>query len=153
MTGERHGRKSRKNGQRSTDSMRYCADTWFILAVQNEDGQSVQLLKEIKTGKGQLIIPIVVFAEATKKLLQKGVAEIDISLFWEGVERSDKVILVEAGRSIAEEAAKVSLSYGLSLMDSFVAATHKLHESDILLSADTDYNPLVKKKYLKVQSW
>ena len=55
--------------------------------------------------------------------------------------------------NIAEEAAKLSHSSDLSLVDSIIAATCKLNGCDALLSGDTDYNPLIKKKYLKVTSW
>ncbi len=53
----------------------------------------------------------------------------------------------------AKEAAKVSLTNSLHLIDSLIAATCKLTGCDALLTADSDYKPLVKKKYLKVTSW
>lgn len=133
--------------------MRYCADTWFILSLFNEVEQSVRILRETKEGKSHIIIPMVVFAESTKKLLQRGVSQATIDLFWEGVEASEKVQLLMLDRSIAQEAAKISLSFNVPMIDSFVAATCKLTGCHSLFAADSDYIPLVKRKYLKIQSW
>ncbi len=51
--------------------MKYCADTWFILNLFEKDIKSVNILQEIKYGKANLVIPIAVYAESVKKLLQK----------------------------------------------------------------------------------
>ena len=133
--------------------MRYCCDTWFLLSLFNEDPKSVQILEDTKKGKAFLIIPMVVFAEASKKLMQKGVPQSTIDLFWSGVESSQKVALIPMDRSIGKEAAKISLSFNVPLIDSFVAATSKMTDCHFLLASDSDYGLLVKKRYLKVQSW
>lgn len=133
--------------------MRYCADTWFILGVFGRDERHTKIIEEAKHGKSHLIIPMIVLAESTKKLLQHGVPQTEIDTFWQGVENSEKVSLIPIDRSIAKEAAKVSLSFNLPLIDSLVAATGKLTECHALLSADSDYGLLAKKRYVKVQGW
>lgn len=133
--------------------MRYCVDTWFILSLFNQDEKSEQILRETKEGKVRLIISVVVFAESTKKLLQKGISQSIIDSFWDGVESSEKMQLVMLDKSVAKEAAKVSLSYNVPLIDSLVAATCKIYGCNALLSGDGDYRVLVKNKYLKMISW
>ncbi len=96
---------------------------------------------------------MIVYAEATKKLLQKGISHSIIEDFFEGVEASEKIEMVIIDKLIAQEAAKVSLTFHVPLIDSLVASTAKLTGCDALLSGDADYELLVKRKYLKVQSW
>lgn len=133
--------------------MRYCADTWFILSLFNRDVKSIQIIKETKEGKVYLILPVIVLAESTKKMLQKGVPQQTIDLFWGGIEASEKAKLIPIDKAIAKEAAKISLTYSLPMIDSLVAATANLTGCDVLFSGDSDYQLLAKKKYLKVQSW
>ena len=133
--------------------MRYCSDTWFILHLFEKDPKAMHILEETKQGKTQIVIPIVVLAEATKKLLQKGVPQTVIDLFFSAVEASDKVTLAIADKTIAQEAARVSLTYSVPLIDSFVAATARTYDCHVLLAKDDDYDLLTKKKYLKVQCW
>ena len=133
--------------------MRYCADTWFILAVFAKEAHAIALIEETKRGKTRIIIPVIVYAEATKKLMQKGIPLDIIEEFFEGVEASEKIELVLIDKLIAQEAAKVSLTFHVPLIDSLVASTTKLTGYDVLLSGDTDYENLVKRKYLKVFSW
>ena len=133
--------------------MRYCTDTWFVLNLFDIDPKSLAILEDTKRGKTQLIIPIITFAESTKKLLQKGIPQELIDLFLSGVEASEKIALVNLDKSIAREAARISLTFHVPLIDSCVAATAKIHACDILLAKDDDYDLLAKKKYLKIQSW
>ena len=133
--------------------MKYCADTWFILNLFEKDIKSINILQEIKYGKANLVIPIVVYAEAIKKLLQKGISKEYINQFFSGVESSNKIKFSLIEKTIAIEAAKISLSYNLPLIDSFIAATCKLMDCDALLSGDEHYKSLIKRKYIKVYSW
>ncbi len=133
--------------------MIYCTDSWFIIAAFNKDEKGVQLLRETKGGKTRLVIPMVVFAEATKKLMQRGTPKEAIDLFWAGVEASEKVTLIPLDRPIAEEAAKISLSFKLPLIDALIAATCKLTGCNALLTGDQDYRFLVKHRYLDVVGW
>ena len=133
--------------------MRYCADTWFLLMAFARDSKAVALIEETKKGKVKIIIPVVVFAETVRKLMQRGASRAVIDMFFSGIESSEKIEITIADKAVAAEAAQISLSYNIPLIDSFVAATHLLMECDILLSADTDYALLVKRKHMKVQSW
>ena len=133
--------------------MNYCTDTWFILGVFDKDPKSLSCIQETKAGKMRLIIPMIVFAEATKKLMHRGVAAKSIEEFWDAIESSEKIDLINIDRQIAEEAAKVSLSYSVPLIDALVAATAKITDCATVFTADNDYNLLVKRKYLKTQHW
>lgn len=133
--------------------MKYCADTWFIIEAFDKSVEAINIIQEVRTGKGRIVIPIIVLAESTKKLMQKGVPSKLITQFFDGVEASDKVELITVDRTIAVESAHLSLSFNLPLIDSLVAATSKLTGCDVLLSGDEHYRLLVKKKYLRVRSW
>lgn len=94
-----------------------------------------------------------VFAETIKKLMQKGASRQVVGSFMAAIESSEKIQVAIAEKTIAAEAANISLRHNVPLIDSFVAATCRLHECDVLLSADTDYQALVKQKYIRVKSW
>ena len=133
--------------------MRYCADTWFIIELFAKNLKALQYIHDAKIGKTRIIVPIIVFAEATKKLLQRGISQQIINEFFSGVEASEKIELVLLDKAIAQEAAKISMSFSLPLIDALVAATSKLTGCDALLSGDEDYTLLVQKKYLKRESF
>ncbi len=133
--------------------MKYCADTWFILQAFAKNGNAISLIEETRKGKVRIIIPIITFAESHKKLMQRGISQKLIDNFFEGVEASEKIELILIDKAIAGEAARISHSYNVPLIDSLVAATSKLTGCDILLSEDSDYSSLVKSKYIKTQSW
>ena len=133
--------------------MKYCSDTWFILKLFEKDIKALNLLNEVKYGKSSLIVPIVVFAEAIRKLLERGIPQTNVDQFFNSMELSNKINFLIVDKNIAKEAAKISLSNDLSLMDSFVAASCKLSDSNLLLAADSDYKHLIKKNYIKLHSW
>ncbi len=133
--------------------MKYCADTWFMLELFGKNKSAISVFEETRLGKARIIIPMIVFAETTKKLLQKGVSQQLITDFFDNVEASQKVELVVIERAIANEAAHLSLSYNVPMIDSLVAATCRLTGCDILLAHDSDYQLLVKRRYVKLKSW
>ncbi len=133
--------------------MKYCADTWFILQAFSQNPKAIALIEETRAGKARIIIPILAFAESIKKLMQQGVSKDIINTFFEGVETSDKVELIMVDRAIAQEAARISHSYKLPLIDSIIAATANLTGCDLLLARDSDYDLLKKSKYIKISSW
>ena len=133
--------------------MKYCADTWFLLNAFSKDTKALVLIEETKRDKTRILVPVVVFAETIKKLMQRGATKEVINTFFAGIESSDKIELIVADKSIAKEAAQISLTCNVPMIDSFVAATCRLYDCDALLSADSDYQLLIKKKYLKVMSW
>ena len=133
--------------------MIYCADTWFVLAAFDRDPKATQMLRGLQAGKDFLIVSYIVYSETFRKLYQRGIAEIDIQSFFGFLERTEKVQFIPLNDRIGREAAKISLTYSLSLIDACVVATAKMLDCDILLSKDSDYELLTKRKYLKVQSW
>ncbi len=133
--------------------MKYCADTWFILEAFSKNPQAVALIQETRAGKTRIVISIMVYAEASKKLMQRGISQDVIEQFFDGVEASEHVELILVDKAIAREAARLSLSFHVPLIDSVVAATCTLTGCDLLLSGDGDYEPLTKRRYLKLRSW
>lgn len=133
--------------------MKYCADTWFILKAFENDVIGKNIIEEARLGKTQIIIPISTFAESTKKLMQQGVSFQAIELFFQGIESTEEIIIVNLDKTIAQEAAKISLSNDLAMLDAFVAATAKIIGCEYVLTKDSDFKHLIKKRYIKVKSW
>ncbi len=133
--------------------MYYCTDTWFVLKLFHEDEKALNIVKNVREGKDWLFIPFTVFAETFKKLMQLGIPKKTIDEFFDIIEAYAKIRFIMLDKNIAKEAASISLTYKVPLLDSFVAATSKICECHILLSGDRDYALLAKNKYLKVQSW
>ncbi|HLD05269.1 MAG TPA: type II toxin-antitoxin system VapC family toxin [Candidatus Nanoarchaeia archaeon] len=133
--------------------MRFCTDTWFLMKIFANDQKARDLVRRADEGKDWILIPLIAFAEMTKKMMMEGISQLKINEFFNDIERVEKVKMIYPSKEIANEAAKVSLSYKLSLLDAFVAATAKNTGCDVLLSADSDYRLIMKQKYLKVQSW
>lgn len=133
--------------------MRYCADTWFILALFSNDATARSIISDAKTGRCELIIPVVVYTESIKKLMQRGIPTKKILDFFDMAESSRNISVVPIDRAIAREAATVSLTYAVPLIDAFVAATCRLLACHVLLTADRDYSLLAKHKYIKTRTW
>ncbi len=133
--------------------MQYCADTWFMLYLFGKEPKALSILQEARKGQSTIIIPLVAYAETAKKLMQRAVKEQEIDEFFETVEQCRHVNLVYPDKKIAREAARVSLAYSVPLIDAFVAATFRMTGSHILLTADSDYELLAKRKYAKIQCW
>lgn len=133
--------------------MKYCADTWFILKAFENDEMGKKIIEEARFGKAQIIVPISTFAESTKKLMQQGVSFQAIELFFQGIENTEEIIIVNLDKNIAQEAAKISLSNDLAMLDAFVAATAKIIGCEYVLTKDSDFKHLIKRKYIKVKSW
>ncbi len=133
--------------------MRYGADTWFLLSLWDADAHSATLIQNVRNGKDQLCIPVPAFSETIKKLMQRGIKEEKIETFWTDLAASEKIRIVPLDRVTAKEAARISITYGVPLVDAFIAATAKLSGCDALLSADADMATLARKKYLAVKSW
>jgi predicted nucleic acid-binding protein len=133
--------------------MRYCADAWFILKAFENDPRGIGIIHEARLGKAEIVVPMSTFAESTKKLMQQGVSAEAIELFFQGIESTEDIVLVNLEKNIAQEAAKIALSYNLSMLDAFVAATARIMGCAYVLTKDTDFKLLVKKKYMKIKSW
>ena len=133
--------------------MKYCADTWFLLKIYAKDEKAKILFINIKQGAGSLVIPSIVLTETYKNLLQQGINLRQIDEFIDPLEVSFRIELISEDRNIAKEAAKISLSYNIPLVDSIIAATAKLTNCSLILSGDSDLRKLHKARYIKVLSW
>jgi len=133
--------------------MKYCADTWFLLKLFNKDVRAKDIINDLRYGKARLTIPCSVIAETVRKLMQQGASQDIIDVFLEYIQPSEKIEVIEIDQLLAVEAAKISLTYGLAMMDAFVAVTCVLNGCNTLLSGDSDYDGMVKRKYLKTISW
>ncbi len=133
--------------------MRYCADTWFLLELFERDPRALLLFEEVKSGKDWLYISTIAYAETFKKLFHRGIPEDTIDAFFDRLAATSKSSLVTPDARIAKEAAKVSLTFRVPLIDAFIAATAKVLDCNVLLSKDADFAILARKKYLKVRSW
>ncbi len=85
--------------------------------------------------------------------MQQGVSFQAIELFFQGIENTEEIVIVNLDKNIAQEAAKISLSNDLAMLDAFVAATAKTIGCEYILTKDSDYKHLIKRKYIKVKSW
>lgn len=132
--------------------MRYCADTNFLLALFGLDSRAKELFDGVKRGKDWIIVSYVAYAETIKKLFQFGRSQSNIDSFLELLENTEKVRFVEVDKLVAQEAAKVALTFNVPMIDACIVACAKVTNCDVLLSNDSDYN-LAKRKYIKVQSW
>lgn len=133
--------------------MKYCSDTWFILKLFKQDLKAQDIIREVRVGKDELIIPIIVVAESYKKLYQQGVSDRDSETFLNSIEVIQKVSIVDIDKIVAKEAAKVSLSNDVPMIDSIVAATYKLLKCHFILTDDSDLKKLHKVGYLKIKNW
>lgn len=133
--------------------MRYCADTWFLLLLSEKEHKSIDILRGVRVGKDELIIPAVVVAEVYRKLFEKGTSEQVIQTIFRELEMIDKVQFISIDKLIAIEAAKVSHTNNIPLIDSIVAATGKLLKCHFILGKDEDLQKLEKRKYIKLKFW
>lgn len=133
--------------------MRYCTDTWYILKLSDRDVKAIELLNNVRFGKDELVIPIIVVSESYRKLLGKGVPENKIDSLFNEMEVVPKISVVEIDKDIAKEAAKVCLSHNVPLIDATIASTCKLLKCDFVLSDDDDLKKLHQRRYIRIKSW
>lgn len=133
--------------------MRYSADTGFLLALYGKDPKAGQVLRGLASGKDWHIISYICSAEFIKKLYQQGQPENKIKSFLERLKNMETCKFVGPEDHNAKEAANISFSYGITLVNAFVAATAIAVSCQILLSRDSDFQPLVNRKLLNVRSW
>lgn len=133
--------------------MRYCADTWFLLLLLEKEPKSIDFLRKIRSGKDELIIPMVVAAETYRKLFEKGTSEQVIETIFKELSAMEKVEFITIDKKIAIESAKVSHANKVPLIDSMVAATGKLLKCHYILGKDDDLKRLEKRKYVKLKFW
>ncbi len=124
-----------------------------MLELSESKAKALQIFKDAKEGKSHIIVPAVVIAETMKQLLHRGKKRAGVELFFDSIEQSEKIRIISVDKAIAMEGAVISLSYGVPLVDSLVAATAHIHQCDMLLAKDAHYTPFVKKKYIKLHNW
>jgi len=133
--------------------MKYCVDTWFLLELFRNTEKASRIFKETIEGKNKLVIPTISILELIRLSIRTGEKLSKVESMLNELKISQKVQVIVLDETIAKEAAKVSVSYNISTVDSIIAATCKISECDKLLSKDDDLVGLAKKKYLKIENW
>lgn len=131
--------------------MRYCADTWFLLQLFDRQERALKIVENVKYGKDSLVIPSVCVVEIYRELGKRGISQKNIDAYIDNLEVSRKIEFLPIDRNIAREAARISNSYSLPLVDAIIASTAKLL-CCVVLSADGHIR-LLQKKYVDVESW
>lgn len=132
--------------------MKYCADTWFLLKAYSKEQNASNIIENVKYGKDSLIIPIITIAEFYKRL-SRFIPITKIDEFISALEISRKIEFIPEDKNIAREAARISLSHAVPLIDSIIASTARLTECHAILTADEHLVKLAKKIHLKIISW
>ena len=133
--------------------MNYCVDTWFLLKLLEKDQRAINYIQDAYRGKTRIIISTIVIAEVTRKLFQYGKNRAAVEFFISSLEETEKISIVTIDKRIASEAATISFTHGVPLIDSLIAATTKIYDCHALLAKDAHYSPLVKKRYIKLVNW
>ena len=133
--------------------MRYCVDTWFLLELFRNTEKASRIFKETITGKNILVVPTISILELIRLSIRSGEKLSKAESMLNELRISQKVQIIALDETIAKEAAKVSVSYGISTVDSIIVATYRISECDKLLSKDDDLIELSKKRYLKIENW
>lgn len=133
--------------------MRYCADTWFLLELNKKNDRAFKIFRETIEGKNRIVIPTISIFELIRISIRTGESLARIDALLDELRVTQKVQAVVLDEAIAKEAAKVSVSYNVPSVDSIIAATARISDSDVLLSKDEDLTMLSKKKYIKIENW
>ena len=132
--------------------MKYCADTWFFIQIAIKHPKALDIWKEITEGKGRLVVSTIVVAETVKQLLMKN-KEKELEAFLEAFRSSEKIIVIDVNREIAEKAGRYSFSYKIPTTDGVILATAILTEHTNILSEDVHYRVAEKQKKIKRVFW
>ena len=130
--------------------MKVCADTWFLLKLFAKDKKALSVISGLKTCKYEMVIPLIVICEAYKKLFQVGISRKVIDSFVSLLEASPKVRIIPMDRVIAIEASWLSVSFGLPLIDSIIAATAIITGYKNVITRDKHFEILEKKKKINI---
>ena len=128
--------------------MMYTADTYFFIQLKEKNPKAIALWNEIKQGKGQLVVPTIVFAELTRKMLREGDSKA-LAEFLGGITSSEKVLQCWLTTEFARKAGEVSYRYAMPTVDSIILATALLTEHTHVITADPHFNPPAKDKLIK----
>lgn len=133
--------------------MKHCADTWFLLLLAERDEKACKILREVTQGKDRLVIPGVVIAELTKKLLMRGKKLKEVKEFVKDLEKERKMSLVQTSKEITIDSGSISLTFSMPLIDALIASTAKNLDCDSILSDDRHYEKFCKKHRIKLMRW
>lgn len=133
--------------------MKYCVDTWFLLELFKNTEKASRIFKDTITGKNILVVPTISILELIRLSIRAGEKLSKAESLLNELKISQKVQIIVLDETIAKEAARVSVSYGISTVDSIIVATYRISECDKLLSKDDDLIELSKKRYLKIENW
>lgn len=129
--------------------MNYTADTWFFLKLIGEENEKArQIWKEITEGKGRLVVPTVVIAELSKKLLNRNFSNELQELMIE-LERSEKIHIADLTTKTALFAGKLGSSYNMPAFDSVILATAISTGHTNVLADDEHFALAVKNNQIK----
>jgi len=129
--------------------MKYCLDTWFLVKLSEKDPKAIKILKG---SKNTFVIPSVVILEITKIGLQRGIKKKTDSLISQLLVTKN-IEIISCNTEIAKKAGEISGNYGIPTVDSIIAATTISTKCHKLLSEDSHFDKLHKKKLIKKQSW
>lgn len=130
--------------------MNYTADTWFFVQLIEEKKEKAKSIwTEIKEGKGRLIVPTVVIVEMSKRLLKKNLGE-ELNDFLMGLEKSEKIFVVELTSKIAAMAGKLGNSYDLKIADSVILATAIYTDYTNIITDDEHFTMPAKHGKIRV---
>src|SRR3989338_2042775 len=91
-------------GARAPVKMRYCADTWYLLALFDRDQHALRLFESLSRDKSFLFVSFIAYAETMRKLFQRGLSEKIIESFFTLIQNTGKVCFVAVDENIAREA-------------------------------------------------
>jgi len=102
--------------------MKYTADSWFFIQLSKGTQKFIEIWKDIKLGKGRLIVPTIVIVEVKKRLLGYGLSKYAEELADE-LEASQKISIVDLTLDIAKEAGRLGYTYNCTTADAVILAT------------------------------
>ena len=132
--------------------MNYCADTWFFLQIANQHPKAIAVWKEVKEGKGRLVVSTIVIAETIKQLLRKNLNKY-IDPLSEAFGTSDKIILIDVTKEIAEDAGRYAYGQDMPTVDGVILSTAIKTDHTNVLSNDEHYKTAEKQKLVKRIFW
>jgi predicted nucleic acid-binding protein len=129
--------------------MRYTADTGFFIKLSQDDKKAQSIWKEIREGKGRLIIPAPVIAETAKNVMVRG-KQGYLAPFYNALESSTKITVVDTTFDLARHAGKLAYSYNISAVDGCVLATAIATGYDTVITTDTYFRRAKKEHKIKL---
>lgn len=128
--------------------MKYTADSWFFIQLNNGVGRALKIWQEVREGKSKLVVPTIVLVEITKRFLRQGQSK-ELDELVSALDRSDKIFVVELTPEISTLAGKFGNTYNIPTVDSVILATAVATGFTGLLSADKHFIPAAREDKIK----